>query len=350
MRASRWRPGPLSYHEPSPIRTVITTRAPLRIPLGGGGTDLPSYYQDHGGFILSAGIDKYVYIQLNTLKVEDFVRVKYSRTERVDDVADIEHPLLRESLRHTGLGQGLEIGALADVPGGTGMGSSGAFTAALLAALFQHKRDQVSRQALAEQANYVESVRAGQPAGKHDHYLAAFGGLTCLDISRDGSVAVSSLNISTHTMEELRNSVLLFYTGIRRESFDILAQQESDTARGDEGVLDSLHQVKRIGLEIRSALEDGRLDVFGHLLHEHWEVKKLRSDRMTNPRIDEWYGIARESGALGGKLMGAGGGGFLMFYCPADCRRQLREAMVRSGLREMTFQFDTEGAKVLMDA
>jgi len=329
---------------------VITTRAPLRVPLGGGGTDLPSYYREHGGFILSAGIDKYVYLQLNTLKVEDFVRVKYSRTERVDEVADIEHPLLREALRHTELGCGLEIGALADVPGGTGLGSSGAFTVALLAALFQHKRDQVSRQALAEQANYVEVELAAQPAGKHDHYLAAFGGLTCLDISTDGCVVVSSLNISTHTLEELRNSVLLFYTGIRRESFDILAQQERDTARGDTGVLQSLHQVKRIGLEVKAALEEGRLDDFGHLLHEHWKVKKLRSGRMTNPRIDEWYGIGREAGALGGKLMGAGGGGFLMFYCPADCRRQLREAMVGVGLREMSYQFDTEGAKVLMDA
>ncbi|MFH1566989.1 MAG: galactokinase [Gemmatimonadota bacterium] len=329
---------------------MITTRAPLRIPLGGGGTDLPSYYREHGGFILSAGIDKYVYIQLNTLKVEDFIRVKYSRTELVSEPAQIQHPLLRESLLHTGLSGGLEIAAMADVPGRTGLGSSGAFTVALLAALYEYKREQVPRQELAEQANYVESVRAAQPAGKHDHYLAAFGGLTCLDIARDGTVAVSPLRISNHTLEELRNSMVLLFTGIERESFDILSQQERDTVRGDARVLESLHEVKRLGLEIKAALEAGELDRFGQLLHEHWEMKKRRSQRMSSPDIDRWYELGRSAGALGGKLMGAGGGGFLMFYCPAAQRRALREAMEREGLREMSFHFDTEGAKVLMNA
>ena len=230
---------------------MITTRAPLRIPLGGGGTDLPSYYREHGGFVLSAGIDKYVYIQLNKLQVEGFIRVKYSRTERVDRPSEIEHPLLRESLLHTGSGGGIEISAMADLPGRTGMGSSGAFTVALLAALYEHELERVPRQELAEQAHHVEAVRAAQPAGKQDHYLAAFGGVTLLEIDTGGTVSVSALELDLHTREELRNSMLLFYTGIERESFDLLKQQETDTRRGNAQVIDSLHEVKRIGLEVR---------------------------------------------------------------------------------------------------
>jgi D-glycero-alpha-D-manno-heptose-7-phosphate kinase len=329
---------------------MITTRAPLRIPLGGGGTDLPSYYGKHGGFILSVAIDKYVYIQLNKLEVEDFIRVKYSQTELVEHAAQIEHPLLRESLLHTEMDTGLEIGAMADVPGRTGMGSSGAFTVALLAALHESKREQIPRQQLAEEANYVEGVRANQPVGKHDHYLAAFGGLTCLEIEKDGAVTVSSPKLSNHTMEELCNSMLLFFTGIERESFDILSQQEADTERGEASVIESLDAVKRIGFEIKAALELGHIDRFGELLHEHWTVKKRRSEKMSNSTIDEWYDAGIQCGALGGKLAGAGGGGFLMFYCPADRRRQLRERMAKMGLREMNFSFDTEGAKVLMNA
>ena len=328
---------------------MIIARAPLRIPLGGGGTDLPSYYSEYGGFILSAGIDKYVYIQLNTLKVEDFIRVKYSRTERVDDPAGIRHPLLREALLHTRIRGGLEISAMSDIPGRTGMGSSGAFTVALLAALHAHKREQVPTQELAEEAHYVEAGRAAQPAGKHDHYLAAFGGLTCLEIDRSGAVKVAPLKISLHTMEELRNCMLLFFTGIERESFDILSQQEKDTRRKDARVLDSLHEVKRIGCEIKSALEEGDLDRFGRLLDEHWQAKKKRSSMMSDSRIDRWYEAGMEAGALGGKILGAGGGGFLMFYCPARNRGPLRERMAGEGLREMSFRFDMEGVKVLMN-
>ncbi|MEE2657829.1 MAG: galactokinase [Candidatus Latescibacterota bacterium] len=328
---------------------MITTRAPLRIPLGGGGTDLPSYYAEHGGFILSVGIDKYVYIQLNHLHVEDFVRVKYAQTELVDNVNDIQHPLLRESLLHTRTGGGIEISAMADVPGRTGMGSSGSFTVALLSALYENTRQPIPRQQLAEEANHVESVRAAQPAGKHDHYMAAFGGLTCLDIDTDGNVKVSALDISVHTMEELCNSMVVFFTGIQRESFDILTQQESDTKRGVNRVIDGLHEIKRIGLEVKRALEEGALDRFGELLHDHWEKKKQRSDKMSNPKIDRWYEEARRAGALGGKLMGAGGGGFLMFYCPAEHRGELRKHMAAEGLREMGFQFDAEGAKILMN-
>jgi D-glycero-alpha-D-manno-heptose-7-phosphate kinase len=328
---------------------LIITRAPLRISLGGGGTDLPSYYSEFGGFILSAAIDKYVYIQLNTLKVEDFIRVKYSRTERVDRPDQIQHPLLRESLLHARTGGGLEISAMADIPGRTGMGASGAFTVALLAALHAYQREQVPTQDLAEEAFYVETARAGQPAGKHDHYLAAFGGLTCLDIEANGKVRVSPLRISLHTAEELRNSILLFFTGIERESFDILSQQAQDTLQGNQQVIDSLHEVKCLGQRIKASLEQGDLDRFGLLLDEHWQTKKKRSARMSTPQIDRWYQAGRQAGALGGKILGAGGGGFLMFYCPAERRGPLRECMAGEGLREMNFRFDLEGVKGLLN-
>ncbi len=328
---------------------MITTRAPLRIPLGGGGTDLASYYSEHGGFVLSAGIDKYVYIQLNTLKVEDFIRVKYAHTERVDHPSAIEHPLLREALLHTRCLQSLEISAMADVPGRTGMGSSGSFTVALLAALHAHKRDPISPQNLAEEAHHIEAVRAAQPAGKHDHYLGAFGGITCIDIARDGSVRVSPLAISNHTSEELRNSMLLFFTGIERESFDILSQQQQDTLQGNQQVVDSLHEVKRIGYAIKEALEREDLEGFGRLLDEHWQMKKRRSPKMSNDAIDRWYSMGVKSGALGGKILGAGGGGFLMFFCPAEYRQQLRQCMAGEGLREINFHFDMEGVKVLVN-
>lgn len=326
---------------------MILTRAPLRIPLGGGGTDLASYYTHYGGFVLSAGIDKYVYIQLNDLKVEDFIRVKYSRTETVDAPGQIQHALLREALLDAQIEGGLEISAMSDVPGRTGLGSSGAFTVALLAALHAYKRDQPARQALAEEAHYIESVRAAQPAGKHDHYLGVFGGLTCLDIDTSGRVAVAPLAISAPTAEALAANMQVFFTGIRRESSDILAQQNQDTRHGDDRVLDSLHQIKQIGYQIKEALERDALDRFGELLHEHWLAKKQRAQQISNADIDRWYAAGRAAGALGGKLLGAGGGGFLMFYCPAEHRAKLGSAMAQEGLRAMPFRFDAEGAQVL---
>ena len=326
---------------------MIITRAPLRIPLGGGGTDLASYYTHYGGFVLSAGIDKYVYIQLNDLKVEDFIRVKYSQTEKVDAPDQIQHPLLREALIHAGIEGGIEISAMSDVPGRTGLGSSGAFTVALLAALHAYKRRQPSPQALAEEAHYIEAVRAAQPAGKHDHYLGTFGGLTCLDIDTSGRVAVSPLAISAPTAEALAANMLVFFTGIRRESSDILTRQNQDTQQGDDRVLDSLHQTKQIGYQIKEALEWDALDRFGELLHEHWIAKKQRAQQISNADIDRWYATGRAAGALGGKLLGAGGGGFLMFYCPAEHHPKLRATMTQAGLREMPFHFDMEGTKVL---
>ena len=328
---------------------MILTRAPLRIPLGGGGTDLPSYYSRFGGFILSVAINKYVYICLNRPAADDLLRLKYSRYEETGDVDEIMHDLVRPALKLLKLSSGLEIVSMADVPAGTGMGSSGSYLVALLTALYSFRREHVPTQALAELACHIEMNLAEHPAGKHDHYLATFGGLTCLDIQADGKVQVSPLDIPIHVAEELRASLLLFYTGIKRPSSTVLDEQRKDTEEGKSDVVDSLHKTKEIGLRIKSALQEGDLTQFGNLLDEHWQNKKRRSSKISDAHIDRLYQLARDNGALGGKIMGAGGGGFFMFYCPVVNKSAVREAMRVEGLREMPFDFDYEGAKVLVN-
>ena len=328
---------------------MILARAPYRISLGGGGTDLQSYYSRYGGFILSAAVNKYLYIYLNRPAADDFIRLKYSRYEQVKTPAEIEHDLVRPTLEMLNLGGSLEIASMADVPAGTGLGSSGTYLVALLTALHELKREKIPTQALAEQACHIEIDMAGHAAGKHDHYLAAFGGVTCLDIETDGRVKVYPLNISVTTVEEFRSSVLLFYTGITRSSGDILEAQRLDTQRGDGEVIDSLHRTKELGYRIKEALEEGDLERFGLLLDEHWQNKKRRSSKISDPRLDHWYEIVKSCGGLGGKVMGAGGGGFFMFYCPGHCKGRIRKALTESGLREMPYDFDFEGAKVLVN-
>ena len=328
---------------------MILSRAPFRISLGGGGTDLPSYYSQYGGFVLSAAIDKYLYIYVNRPAADDFIRLKYSRYEQVSSPDEIQHDLVRPALKTLNLNGSLEIVSMADIPAGTGLGSSGTYLVAVLTALYELKREKVPTQALAEQACHVEMDLAGHAVGKHDHYLAAFGGMTCLDISSDGRVTVSALDVSITTVEEFRNSVLLFYTGITRSSSNILETQKQDTRRGDSTVVDSLHRTKELGYQIKEALEQGDLDRFGLLLDEHWQNKKRRSSKISDPRIDSWYDLAKENGALGGKIMGAGGGGFFMFYCPNAHKGCLRQALTKAGLREMPYDFDFEGAKVLVN-
>ncbi len=328
---------------------MILARAPLRIPLGGGGTDLPSYYSRHGGFILSAAINKYVFIYVNRPCADDLLRIKYSRYEETDRVDDILHDLVRPALKLLCLDSGLEIVSMADVPAGTGTGTSGSYLVALLTALYAFRRERVPVQALAEQACHIEMNMAGHPVGKHDHYLAAFGGVTCLDIDTGGKVSVSPLDIPIQVAEELRTSLLLFYTGKRRSSSVVLSEQKRDTEQGDEAVIESLHKTKEIGLQIKDCLLAGDLNRFGRLLDEHWENKKKRSDKISDPEIDRWYDLAKAHGALGGKIMGAGGGGFLLFCCPNGCKPGIRKALSAEGLREMPFDFDYEGAKVLVN-
>jgi len=328
---------------------MIVTRAPLRIPLGGGGTDLPAYYSRYGGSLIAAAINKYVYVVVNQPPVDGLIRLKYSESETVDSTDDIRHLMFREALEFTGVNSGIEIATMADAPAGTGLGSSGSFTVALLMALHAVKRESIASQALAEEACDIEMNRAGMTTGKQDQYLAALGGFVCLDIDTSGKATASPLTLGPDVVEELRSNMLLFYTGKIRKNSEILQDQEKDTQSGVQDVVESLHTTKEIGLEIKAALKEGRLEQFGELLHRHWENKKVRSRKISDPQIDMWYEVARENGALGGKVMGAGGSGFFMFYCPNDAKSRVREALAKEGLGETAFDFDLEGAKVLVN-
>lgn len=324
---------------------MIITRSPLRISLGGGGTDLPSYYRNHGGFLIAAALDKYVYLTLHQTFVEELI-IKYSKLERVASVDAIEHPIIRESLRLLGIdGRFLEITSMADIPAGTGLGSSGSFTTALLKALHTFKKNVVPPQELAEQACHIEIDRLGEPIGKQDQYIAAFGGLTCFHFRPDGEVKVCPLQIDTETLYNLEDNLLLFFTGYSRSASSILKEQDEKSKKSEKSMIENLHFVKKLGFESKDALEAGNLRHFAEIMHVHWEHKKQRSGGMSNGQIDQWYDRARANGAIGGKLIGAGGGGFLMFYTEEKTR--LRHAMTESGLREVRFRFDYEGTKVV---
>lgn len=328
---------------------MIVARAPYRISLGGGGTDLPSYYSRYGAFVVSAAINKYLYVCLNRPQADNCIHLKYSRYERAASVDEIEHDLVRPALKLLAMTDTLEISSMADVPSGTGLGSSGTYLVALLTALYDAKRMRIPTQALAEQACHIEMDLAGHPVGKHDHYLAAFGGITSLEIARDGAVRVSPVNLDLGTLEEFRNCVSLFYTNVTRSSREILRRQAQDTERADPAVLASMHRTRELGYEIRRVLERGELRRFGELLDEHWRNKRTRCEAISDARIDAWYECARANGALGGKVMGAGGGGFFMFYAPAERKADLRQALGAAGLREMPYDFDFEGAKVVVN-
>jgi D-glycero-alpha-D-manno-heptose-7-phosphate kinase len=326
---------------------MILARAPLRISLGGGGTDLPSYYREHGGFVLSAAIDKYVYLAVNRPSADDRIHLKYSISEVVDRVDEIQHDLVRPALDLLDIRSNIEIASMADVPAGTGLGSSSAYLVALLLALHEQTRARVTPVELAELAFHIEEQMAGHPVGKQDHYLAALGGIVCLEIERDGSVAVAPFELSRAVREELSARMLLFFTGISRSANEILEQQRTDTAASRGDVVDSLHRTKSVGLEIRDALVKGDVGTFGSLLHEHWENKKRRSQDISAPDVDRWYDVARDAGAAGGKLVGAGGGGFLMLLCGDGSKVDVRAALAAEGLRELVYRIDDEGAKVM---
>lgn len=324
---------------------MIITRSPLRISLGGGGTDLPSYYREHSGFLIAAAIDKYVYITLHNTFVEDLI-VKYSKLERVGSADEIQHPLIREALKLTGVeGPYLEITSMADIPAGTGLGSSGSFLTALLKALHTLQKNLVHPQELAEQACKIEIDILKEPVGKQDQYISAYGGITCFRFLPNDMVEAWPLQIDTDTIYNLEDNLLLFFTGFSRSSSEILKEQDEKSKAFAKEMIDNLHFVKDLGRESREALESGDLNHFAELMHVHWEHKKKRSNRMTNEQINEWYELGRQNGALGGKLIGAGGGGFLMFY--AEDKVRLRHAMRKAGLKEVRFRFDNEGTKVI---
>lgn len=325
---------------------MIITRSPLRISLGGGGTDLPSYYREHTGFLIAAAIDKYVYITLHQTFITDLI-IKYSKLERVSSVDEIEHPIIREALRLTGVGaSALELSSMADIPAGTGLGSSGSFTTALLQALHAHKKGLVHPAELAEQACQIELEKLGEPIGKQDQYIAAYGGITCFRFLPDGRVEAWPLKLSDETLYNLEDNLLLFFTGYSRSASKILKEQDDRSKGGDKDMTDNLHFVKDLGYQSQHALESGDLEEFARIMDVHWQRKKERSGGMSNPQINEWYDLATANGALGGKLIGAGGGGFLMFYAPDKAR--LRHAMQTTGMKEVRFRFDFEGTKIVI--
>jgi D-glycero-alpha-D-manno-heptose-7-phosphate kinase len=329
-----------------PFLLMIIARSPLRVTLGGGGTDLPSYYEKFGGFLIAAAIDKYVYITLHENFTPDLI-VKYSRLERIESAAKVEHPIIREAFAMLDMdGRGLELSSMADIPAGTGLGSSGSFTTALLKALHAQKKDLIHPAELAAEACEIELGRLHEPIGKQDQYIAAYGGITCFKFLENGSVEARPLKISDETRDNLEDNLLLFFTGYSRSASAILKEQDQKSKQADAGMIENLHFVKDLGQQSQRALESGNLAEFARLMDVHWQRKKQRSGGMSNPKINEWYDLAMANGALGGKLIGAGGGGFLMFY--ADDKAKLRHAMRQYGLKEVRFRFDFEGTKLVI--
>ena len=324
---------------------MLITRTPLRISIGGGGTDLPSYYRERGGLVISAAITKYVFIGLNRTFTDDYL-VKYSQLERKRAVDEIDHAIVREVFRRHGVEPGVEMVSLADIPSGTGLGSSGSFTVGLLRAVYAHKREHVTAWALAEEASHIEIEVLREPVGKQDQYIAAFGGLTCFEFDPEGGVHVEPLQVPQATLHELEERLLLFFTGYARAAGSILGDQRKRSEAGDGAMLENLDRTKDLGRRIRATLEGGDAQGFGRLMHEHWEAKRRRSDGMSNERIDRWYAAGVANGAIGGKLVGAGAGGFLMFY--AEEPAALRAAMAAEGLKEMRFTFDLDGSTVIV--
>jgi D-glycero-alpha-D-manno-heptose-7-phosphate kinase len=327
---------------------MIITRTPFRITLGGGGTDLRSYYEKNGGFIFAAGLDKYMFIDSNRSVADDLIRVKYTKSETVEHVDELHHDLAREVFRYTGIVNNIEISSLADIPAGTGLGSSSCYAVGLLHAIHTLKRDYVPLAQLAEEDFHIETDILKRPIGKQDPYLAAFGGLTVLDIAKDGAVKVRPARVSYDIADELNRNMLIFFTGKTRNADAILREQEQGAKEEKKNVVDSMHYIKDLGYQILEAVESGNLDEVGTKFHQHWQYKKRISSQMSNAHFDQIYDVALEAGALGGKISGAGGGGFFTFYVPQN-QREFRLKMREFNLREMRYHFDIEGTKVLTD-
>ncbi len=327
---------------------MIVSRAPFRFSLGGGGTDLPAYYREHGGFVLSAAIDSYMYVTANR-RFYSSIRLAYSETEIVDKIDQIRHPIFREALRLTGIEAGVELTSVADLPSSSGLGSSSSFTVALLNALYAYKREFVSPEGLARAACEIEMVRLGEPVGKQDPYIAAYGNVTALSIARDGSVSVEPVPIPASGLERLRRHLLVVYSGIERPAKLVLEEQGERLRAAEPATLAGMHRIKALGREAYELLVRGDTDRYGELLHEHWQHKRGLTSKMTDGAIDEHYEAALKAGAIGGKLIGAGGGGFFMFYVRPAQRGRALEALQARGLRPLNFRFDPGGARILLN-
>jgi len=318
----------------------------VRFSLGGGGTDLPAYYEQFGGYLVASAIDKYVYVSANKRFYDD-IRLSYSKTEIVADVDEIEHRIFREALRMTGVTKGIELTSVADVPANSGLGSSSSFTVALLNALHTYKRRFCASQELAEQACHLEMTRLGEPVGKQDQYIAAFGGVTSFTFEKDGAVHVEPVPIADEVLDDLQNNLCIIYSGVERAASVVLSEQGQRMRSLDQATIERMHRIKALGHEVHRILVSGDIDAYGELLHEHWTNKRKLTSKMTDSSIDEHYEAARKAGAIGGKLMGAGGGGFFMLYTRPHDKRRVIEAMAARGLRQLRFRFDVDGARIV---
>jgi D-glycero-alpha-D-manno-heptose-7-phosphate kinase len=324
---------------------MIITRSPLRLSIGGGGTDLPSYYRLDEGFLVAMALTRYVYVSM-THRFDKGYLLKYSSIESGDDYSQIKHPIIREALAMMGVTDpDIEITSLADVPAGTGLGSSSSFTTALVRAIGVMQRRHMDAHLIAELACQIELERLREPIGKQDQYAAAFGGLTAFTFHKDDTVTVEALKLANQTYEDLESNTLMFFTGRTRSAGEILKQQDDKSKEMDAGMLANLNRVRELGYRTREAFESGQLGVWGEIMLEHWQAKKRRSSAMSSPEIDEWYELALNNGAIGGKLVGAGGGGFLLFY--AEDPNRLRRTMIDAGLKPLPVRLDLEGTKVL---
>lgn len=328
---------------------MITTRTPFRISLGGGSTDLPAYYREHGGFVFAVTVNLYMYLGLLRPPIDDLIRVKYRKSEEVERLSDLNHNLARAALQRTGIGKMIEISSLADVPDGTGLGSSGAYLVGLLNALHALKGENVSRRQLAEEAFEIATDDLKLPDGKQDFYTAAFGNFVVMDIKPDGSVEVDNADISRATQREFEERTLLFYTGVRRPSSDVLSEQQDKVRQNIGRSVELKHATKEIGKKVLAAFLAGNLDEFGRLMDEHWKLKREMSDKMSNPQFDALYERARNAGALGGKLIGAGGGGFFLIYCQEGAESAVRRLFAERNMREIDFRVDSTGTQVLVN-
>lgn len=325
---------------------MIITRTPLRISLGGGGTDLPGYYRNNGGgFLVAAAITKYVYVAVHD-NFEPSILLKYSKIERKSKVADVEHPLIREALQYTGVDRAVEVTSMADVPAGTGLGSSGTFAVGLLRALFAYQRQYVANADVAELACHLEIDLLNEPCGKQDQYIAAIGGLTAFEFNADDTVTAHSVQMPGLTRQRIDENLLLFYTGLRRSAAEELRALDAGTAVPGSSMNANLDSVRDCGRRTLAALESGDLDSFGQLLTEQWKLKYERARTPVHDQVDGWIETGLRAGAAGGKLVGAGGGGFLLFY--ADQKSDLREAMAQADLAEVNFGVDYLGSSVIV--
>ena len=324
---------------------MIISKTPVRISIGGGGTDLPSFYRRFGSCFISAAINKYIYVIVQERRYYDEFLLKYSRTEKTKDISKIKNEIIRECLKLLKIKNPLEIVSLSDVGGLSGLGSSGAFTVGLLNALHTFKRDSVSQKQLAEEACKIAIDILKLPSGKQDEYISAFGGFSSFNVKRDGEVTILRNEFNENFVMELEHYLYMFYTGIDRESKPILSLQKNATEHNNKQVVLNLKQVQSLGMEIRDALKKRQATRFGDLLDVHWNLKRKR-EKTTNRKIDNWYSIAKENGARGGKIMGAGGGGFFLFYCEKNAPH-LIDSLEKAGLRHIPFGVDWNGTKII---